>query len=393
MILMNFKADNLYLFKDFELKLSYPKKIVNSGIAEENLENYPNFRYKKTLIVMGANATGKTRLGKVLMGIFNFIEKRESIHLTQMIEDTSKPAAFTIDIVLNDEKNRSDYCLYRIETKVAAKSKPEYLSSDIQSIVKFTTIGHKDNYEKCAERLNNDKNFFAENYISELEKVPRLTWMFRYTIDDEAGNSIYTPVNEVRYCSILKTVLKALDPRIDRVQKVKNTQNTFVVSYSDNGRTLVVSGNKVVSEGFSSGTKECIGVAQIIAGIKAGGYNFFYCDEKFSHVHSDMEKAFISILISCLKQNDQLFITTHNKEVFDMNLPRHAFVFLKRDSIDNSITCVYPDEYLKRNTDSLKNAVDNDVFGTSPDIDTLFESPVLLSSAECSAFTLWRSKK
>ena len=67
MIIMDVKVDNLYAFKNFHINMSYPKKIVDSTIENEYLEDRPNFRYKKVNIIMGGNATGKTSLGKLLM--------------------------------------------------------------------------------------------------------------------------------------------------------------------------------------------------------------------------------------------------------------------------------------------------------------------------------------
>lgn len=40
-------------------------------------------------------------------------------------------------------------------------------------------------------------------------------------------------------------------------------------------------------------------------------YGFYYCDEKFSYIHSDVEKAILSLMIQRLNDNDQLFFTTH----------------------------------------------------------------------------------
>ena len=67
MILMDVKLNNIYGFTDFHMNFSYPKKIVNSIIESEWLSGHPNFRYKKAVILMGANAAGKTTLGKALL--------------------------------------------------------------------------------------------------------------------------------------------------------------------------------------------------------------------------------------------------------------------------------------------------------------------------------------
>lgn len=49
MIIMDIKVDNIYAFKDFHINMSYPKKIVNSTIENEFLEERTNFRYKKLI--------------------------------------------------------------------------------------------------------------------------------------------------------------------------------------------------------------------------------------------------------------------------------------------------------------------------------------------------------
>ena len=73
MIIMDLKINNFFAFENFHINFSYPKKIVNSYLEDEFLEGYPNFRYQKINIIMGANATGKTSLGKMILSIFNLI--------------------------------------------------------------------------------------------------------------------------------------------------------------------------------------------------------------------------------------------------------------------------------------------------------------------------------
>ncbi len=46
---------------------------------------------------------------------------------------------------------------------------------------------------------------------------------------------------------------------------------------------------------LSSGTKSGLDIAGIVASIKSDKHSFYYCDEKFSYVHSDIEKGFFII--------------------------------------------------------------------------------------------------
>ena len=133
---MNVKLKNFLIFDDFELSMSYPKKIVGSTIPEENLADRPNFRYKKLVVLMGANASGKTALGKVLMACFNFISRKEYKGITTLIEDTGKDAEFELDFAF------PFFELYRIHAifKAPSESAHDYTSKDIIVDAKITGI-------------------------------------------------------------------------------------------------------------------------------------------------------------------------------------------------------------------------------------------------------------
>ena len=75
MIVMDLQVDNFMALKNFHMNMSYPKKIVGSQL-EEHLAGVPSFRYKKIVILMGGNATGKTSIGRIMMMIFNFMDKK-----------------------------------------------------------------------------------------------------------------------------------------------------------------------------------------------------------------------------------------------------------------------------------------------------------------------------
>ena len=115
MVILNIKLDNLLIFHDFSKNLSYPKKPVHTTIENEHLEGRSNFRYKKLVVLMGANATGKTALGKVLMGIFNFISRKEANKLFPLIDNCLSQASFLIDLAF------PDHTLYRITAHINPK--------------------------------------------------------------------------------------------------------------------------------------------------------------------------------------------------------------------------------------------------------------------------------
>ena len=120
MLVLNLELDNLFGFEDFKINFSYPKKIENSSIKDEFLKDRPNFRYKKVNILLGANSTGKTFIGKAMMAIFNFLNKKEIIAISQYIRNIKKEMSFSIDFIL-DGKN----ILYRVNLKYEKESESE----------------------------------------------------------------------------------------------------------------------------------------------------------------------------------------------------------------------------------------------------------------------------
>ena len=85
MIVLNLKLDRIYGFEDFEISFTYPKKVVNSIIDDECLDGRERFRYKKAVILMGTNATGKTSLGKALLKIITYINTGKPTVLYDMV--------------------------------------------------------------------------------------------------------------------------------------------------------------------------------------------------------------------------------------------------------------------------------------------------------------------
>ena len=368
-IVMDVRVNNFYAFKNFHINMSYPKKIANSSIRNEYLADKPNFRYKKVNILMGANAAGKTSFGKMLMNIFNFINKRNYSILTSKICDVKKDASFSIDFIVS--KN----VLYRLECEITPpKDMDDYDDTNIDLYVKFVEIQDRDNYERCAARLDNIKRTESYDYLTELEKIEKLCWYFEYPADASQENVLQMPIDSPKFVKVLENVLKALDPSIQKVEKSKDSSSAFVVRLK-NKSVIIQNDEKFSTELLSSGTKAGIAVAGVIVRMKENRNSFYYCDEKFSYIHSDLEKAVLSILINSISKNDQLFFTTHNTDILDMPLPKHAFTFLRKN-IDNEevpIEAVYACDFLKRNTDSLRCAVENDLFLTAPAIDSIYE--------------------
>lgn len=80
-------------------------------------------------------------------------------------------------------------------------------------------------------------------------------------------------------------------------------------------------------------------------------------------------------MLGCISNNEQLIFTTHNTDMLYVNLSKHSYMFLRKKEEDGKckVSAISASEILKRNTDNIRNAVENDVFGTLPDDSLLDE--------------------
>lgn len=363
MIIMDIKIDNFFAFRNFHMNMSYPKKIVDSTIDCEYLKERPNFRYKKVNILMGGNATGKTSLGKMLMLFTNYCKDELYSRFLSAINDIERPAFLAVDFVTTEN------ILYRFQLSIFPESDPSCEEDRVHTCLLSEEIGPKDSYESCSRKFNKSK----ESNIN-IKNINTTGWHFAYPEDTVPAKLYHSIEDNPRYLLILERILKTLDPSIQEVIRVKEVENTYAIKL-ENRSVLIQDGKIMETDVLSSGTKAGLRISYIIASLYCDIHLLYYCDELFSYVNSDIEKVCLSIIIDMLKDQKQLFFTTHNTDILDMQLPKHSFTFLKKDVKDQNepIKCIYASDFLKRNTDSLKHAVENDLFSVSPDLEQMYE--------------------
>ena len=363
MIILNLELDNLFAFKSFKINFSYERKNPNSTIPFEYLKDRPNFRFKKVNVIMGANASGKTSLGKALMSIFNFIERHSIKSIQDKIFDKTKTAQFSIDFIVDNEY------LYRIHS-VFSSTNLELLDVFRCKILK------RDSYESCVKKL--EALYVDKAFHERLELLQPIGWKFTFPYDDIQIYSMKENLSN-KTLKIFDVVLKALDSAIIQVEQSDELDNSYIIR-SKNGDVFVQNGEVVDKNILSSGTKAGLNIANLVSSIYHGENGFYYCDEQFSFVHSEIEKALFSVMISLLKPYDQLFFTTHNLDMLDMNIPLHTFTFLRKNE---KIEAVYPFQVLQKKKRALRNAVENDVFDALPDISGIFLIEEMNSEQGC----------
>ena len=358
MIVLRAKLNNIFGFDDFEICFSYPKKIVNSLIEDEYLKERPNFRYKKAVILMGSNATGKTSFGKALLRIFSYVNTENKALLLDMVP-TDAIGSFSVDFV------NEGFVLHRLSGEInnaAGTVDIHYASAEIEE---------KDSYEKCVERMTDQTAVLGKKTLKKV--IGELNFRFAYP-EIEPTLKI-KGMDKGILLKTLKAVIGTLDPTLTDVTVAKDLKDSFIIRRK--GIEIIIQEGKLLNrEVLSRGTAEGIDIAVFLASMISGSASFYYCDEHFSYIQSDIEKRIFGIMLDNLGSNEQMVFTTHNTDMLDLNLPKHTFAFLRKKEEDGEFktTVMYASDILTRNTDSIRCAVQNDVFSSLPDeslLDTL----------------------
>ena len=357
MILLNVKLNHIYGFDDFEISFTYPRKLSTSLIGAEVLDGRERFRYKKAVILLGANAAGKTIFGRALLKIFGSIKEANEA-LLRDLNDAGLKSAFQVDFV------NEGFTLQRFLGTVDGESVSiRYYSAE---------IGELDSYEMAAGKLIDRTDEIGGDFKKLRKAVGALKFRFAYP---EIESSLrVAEVDKEVLLKTLRAVIGTLDPTLTDISIAKDLKDSFVIRRR--GKEIIIQEGKLLNrELLSSGTAEGIDVAVFLAAMHTQDNCFYYCDEHFSYIHSDIEKRIFGLMVERLGKNEQLIFTTHNTDMLNLNLPKHTFAFMKKDVEDGEykVSIVYASDILKRSTDSVKCAAENDVFGCLPDDSLLDE--------------------
>ncbi len=377
MLFTRLVVKNLYSFDDLDLDFTYTKKKTHLPLEGEFLENRPNFYVKRVCIFAGANATGKTSIGRVMCAMQNFIVLHRRLKmLAEKITDKTRPAEIELEFATPSD-SRLHRCYVRISTAPTVLDGVKYAYVDIAPTSRAGDARRK------LDRIFNGKtksstliDSFSGNRTEELDRF------FNLDFSNQGWNYLFSDINEVSEedpifreddKDIFYTIMNSFDSTIVEVSpvmsKIDNKFKGFDIRFQNEDSVLITSNGNCSNEEkdrLSKGTYEAIKVVGFLAYMKRcilGSSYVFYIDEKLSASHVSVEMAILNVMINILPRNSQLFYTTHNSEIFDMNLPAHSYVFFRKQ---NGYTkAILPEAYSLK--ESLKEAVMNNVFKTLPD--------------------------
>jgi energy-coupling factor transporter ATP-binding protein EcfA2 len=379
------------MFKEFELDLTYKKKISHYVARNDFIEGNDNIHVKKNLIFMGGNASGKTTLGKMLCAIYNYIRGKNTLSLLNSLYDKESSARFDIEFVVQNSafafqstfNSEGLVCekVYRVEINknynIDKLRKALYLEENLISYYSNTSnirLGFQSYFS-----INNDKD--TAEYFKNI--VNHMHYNFSFS---EFANDNYFTSTEENNLVLLKELLQNIDPSIEKIiphlgmPKYNDIEElkTYSIYFKNGDKIEVEDGDisNLKTNRISHGTAEAIYFSALLASLERYKNGTLFVDEKLSHVHSELEIYLISKIIKREKINIQFFYTTHNTDCLDMDIPINCLAFLKRNEYGfNEI--VYPEKIFNKNDRKLRNYVQNDFFDTLPKlykIDNIFEN-------------------
>lgn len=378
MIFLRVALNNIYMFQDAELDLTYPRKLPSSTIEDEWLADFPKINFKRVLILSGANASGKTVFGKALCMINNYIAGQNInqgsnwLDIKKVMFDKKKPTTFDVAFLTTETSQAHKLSVTFDQDGLVEES---YACIDLQrnesQPAMYKRLGETkptSYYHKTKDNHDIINAGFSSVAVAQGKMKISSRWNYRLCeMDNSSGSQGKIKAHDT---NIIKTFLSAFDSSITKVKSI--AAESYKIEFSNGEHVLIDKGKLLDPDRLSRGTHEAIDIAMFYEAMKNESFGdsaTFYLDEMLAYSHTEAEQSILNLLIDTLPRHSQLFYSTHNYDILDMNLPVHSHVFLKKDRYSEFIQ---PEKQgFNQNDRSLLGYVKNDVFGTLPNMDAI----------------------
>ncbi|WP_298610187.1 hypothetical protein [uncultured Thiothrix sp.] len=404
MLITGFSFQNLYSFEDFTVDLTYPRPLKFTTIEHEYLSFAPRFKVKRVCIISGGNATGKTSLGKLLCAATNFIAGRNNGMSYIKVRDPKVDATLRLEFLIPRNRTFHEAILgFRLsENQIDKELGTELIriehrvinirESDTPIIARNRLAKADCNFESLEKSPEINLTKYLNNKIwpegGDIS-INQLLWKYIFYETSEPTDKRLADLEFVDL-DIASKILKAFDPTILGIKELvareeQNKSNeapktqAYKIEFSNGNHITLDSGKFTNPDGYkrlSKGTFEALSIIDFIETIihfkKHDASATLFLDERMAHVHTQLETAMLNVMIQKLGKTSQLFYTTHNADLLEMEIPIHSHLFLKRN--DNFLVeAVQPETVFKKNDRKVSQYVKNDIFGTCPDTSLIDE--------------------
>lgn len=393
MLILSLECTNLFMFNKFKIDFTYEKKLNHFLSANDAI--FPNSKIyvRKNMIILGGNASGKTTFGRLLCAINNYIIGREisdKLNLYKAIYDKEKKASFKIEFVIDNMV----YCVFSEFDIYGIKY--EYLKE--HKIYKTYNISKlRDELTNSKEVISYKRETFVKDENSDLISKPFCSKMLRDPNHEKKLNKIkqgmgfhywfssFTEQSEHSKIEVSVDMINKILPKIDNsIEKVvaltgKDEDietNSYVIVFKNKEQTTIPDGDllRVQSDRLSHGTYEVLSFLNMIEEIRKRKKSIIFIDEKMAHLHAELE---VYLIMKAFVRNtdNQIFVTSHNSELLELNVPNNAFVLFKRCT-NGYNSSLFVSDKLNKNDRNIRNYYENDYFNVLPDysmLDDYFE--------------------
>lgn len=380
MIFYEIKLDDLFQFKNFSVDFTYTRESKYSPIVQAH-KKYPNLKFKKFAVLLGANASGKTTLGKALCFIQNFLNGKDvsKISFANINNFFEKGISQNIEI-------ETTFSTISFMYKVHLEIGPNGIVSESWWRVKLKDLSyskHKlelDGSKPVYKKSKFEGVSFVSYFLTSKENISHRTEIqqslgFIYSFSGTDDNLVDENIG--LNTQFLKKIAMAFDSSISDVTDSVEVPGNKIIHFKNGHKEIILKNGRlsdVNSSVLSTGTKEGIMIAFMMNALYKNSYNTLYIDEKMSHSHSEIEQQVIQIFITLIDRIDgQVFVTSHNSDLLDMDIPNYNFILFKKNRDGTITNVIEPEKVVKHQNRKLKRIVEEDVFSTAPILDSLID--------------------
>lgn len=388
MIILRVACDNIYMFKDFELDFTYNRRINHPIAQGDLLFEGSHIKARKNLIIMGANASGKTTFGKLLRFILNFMhganfEDAPNDVIAGIQCNRKKNAHFEIEFVIDRTAYllKADFFNYQLchEELRCCAIKNSYNISDLREALRSQPMDPKHSIDAKAIRKGLDSYLFTSVPTETTAFIRNHVWYsFRIAFQSNSvGYSVFPNIERINQ------ILPCIDNSVKEVEALRGARDktvtkSYLIKFCNGDLLTVPDGNlKGCGDRLSRGTFEAIDYISLLDELQSPKHSrLLYIDEQLPHLHAELEAYLIRQALLQNNGKHQLFFTTHNVEILDLNIPIQSFVFFHRRK-DGWNEAIFPSTRLNKNDRPIHGYYENDYFGILPDysvLDKFFES-------------------
>lgn len=390
MVFLSIYADNVYMFRDFFLDFTVQRRSSHFLSQNDALFDGSVISVRRKLLILGGNASGKTTFARLLCAIQNYLIGREMskyLNLIEKIYDPNRPGIIKAEFAL---KNVAFSIECEFDTKGVIRESlrrveifPTYSTAKLRE--KLYSSKPVDSYDRRDSGTGTISTMVDSGLISYLLFKPenksyldkfRRETAFSYIFSDYASNQNSEKLQLTQ--ETLNKIVPHIDNSVERIVALKSEDpaiisNSYMIVFKNGTKLTIPDGDLKNADRtrLSHGTYEILQFLNFIAGIKNTPNMTAFADEQLPHSHAELEAYFVmkALLIS---RTDQLFYTTHNAELLNLNIPPQMVLLFRRND-EGFNEAIYVNERLKKNDRSIKGYYDNDFFGIMPDYSILDE--------------------